>query len=151
MGFVYSVEIKQCSCVHSLFGFCLGTWDQGLSLLSFHEKSFPRKWVNKKLWGKVFQHSSILVWKIPWTEEPSGLQSLGSQRVGHDWACPHASWVRIILADSKRILVWFCVSTKWLKSFSCLRKRNGISRKDESPNAHPVQTQKETKFCVAFS
>ena len=29
-------------------------------------------------------YSSILAWKIPWTEEPSGLQSIGSQRVGHD-------------------------------------------------------------------
>ena len=29
-------------------------------------------------------HSSILVWTIPWTEEPSGLQSMGSQRVGQD-------------------------------------------------------------------
>ena len=31
-------------------------------------------------------HSSILAWKIPWTEEPSRLQSVGSQRVGHYWA-----------------------------------------------------------------
>ena len=30
-------------------------------------------------------HSSILVWRIPWTEEPGRLQSMGSQRVGHDW------------------------------------------------------------------
>ena len=29
-------------------------------------------------------HSSILVWKIPWTEEPGGLQSMGSQTVGHN-------------------------------------------------------------------
>ena len=29
-------------------------------------------------------HSSILAWKIPWTEEPGELQSIGSQRVGHD-------------------------------------------------------------------
>ena len=29
-------------------------------------------------------HSSILDWKIPWMEEPGGLQSMGSQRVGHD-------------------------------------------------------------------
>ena len=29
-------------------------------------------------------HSSILAWEIPWTEEPGGLQSTGSQRVGHD-------------------------------------------------------------------
>ena len=31
-------------------------------------------------------HSSILAWRIPWMEEPGGLQSTGSQRVGHDWA-----------------------------------------------------------------
>ena len=31
-------------------------------------------------------HSSILAWRIPWTEEPDELQSVGSQRVGHDWA-----------------------------------------------------------------
>ena len=29
-------------------------------------------------------HSSILAWRIPWTEEPGRLQSIGSQRVGHD-------------------------------------------------------------------
>ena len=29
-------------------------------------------------------HSSILAWRIAWTEEPGGLQSMGSQRVGHD-------------------------------------------------------------------
>ena len=29
-------------------------------------------------------HSSILAWRIPWTEEPGGLQSMGSQRVGYD-------------------------------------------------------------------
>ena len=31
-------------------------------------------------------HSSTLAWKIPWTEEPGGMQSMGSLRVGHDWA-----------------------------------------------------------------
>ena len=37
-------------------------------------------------------HSSILAWRIPWTEEPGGLQSMGSQRVRHgrrDVACTH--------------------------------------------------------------
>ena len=37
-------------------------------------------------------HSSILAWRIPWTEEPGGLQSIGLQRVGCDWsglACTH--------------------------------------------------------------
>ena len=34
-------------------------------------------------------HSSILAWKIPWTEDPDGLQSMGSQRVRHNWAHTH--------------------------------------------------------------
>ena len=33
---------------------------------------------------EMVTHSSILAWKILWTEEPAGLQSMGSQRVGHD-------------------------------------------------------------------
>ena len=38
-------------------------------------------------------HSSILAWRIPWTEEPGGLQSTGSQRVGYDWATSHG-WLK---------------------------------------------------------
>ena len=34
-------------------------------------------------------HSSIITWRIPWTEEPGRLQSMGSQRVGHDWETKH--------------------------------------------------------------
>ena len=34
-------------------------------------------------------HSRILAWRIPWTEEPGGLQPKGSQRVGHDWVSKH--------------------------------------------------------------
>ena len=34
-------------------------------------------------------HSSILAWEIPWTEEPGGLQSMGSQRVGHNLVTKH--------------------------------------------------------------
>ena len=36
-------------------------------------------------------HSSILAWGIPWTEEPGGLQSMGSQRVRHDCANKHST------------------------------------------------------------
>ena len=42
-----------------------------------------RKWAAEKA---MAPHSSPLAWKIPWTEEPGGLQSLGSLRVRHDWA-----------------------------------------------------------------
>ena len=50
-----------------------GTWDQSLV------KEDPlEKW--------MATHSSILAWRTPWTEEPGMLQSMRSQRVGHDWA-----------------------------------------------------------------
>ena len=39
-------------------------------------------------------HSSVLAWTIPWTEEPGRLQSMGSQRVGHDWV---ANTLRVIV------------------------------------------------------
>ena len=38
-------------------------------------------------------HSSILAWKIPWTEEPGGLESMGSQRVRRDLVTEHISVV----------------------------------------------------------
>ena len=46
-------------------------------------------WVQSLGWEDPLEkgmatHSSILVWRTPWTEEPGGLQSMGSQRVGHD-------------------------------------------------------------------
>ena len=48
-------------------------------------------------------HSSILAWRIPWTEKPSRLQSTGLQRVGHDWATsPHLT---LILCANKILQV----------------------------------------------
>ena len=46
-------------------------------------------WVQSLGWEDLLEkematHSSTLAWKIPWTEEPGRLQSMGSQRVGHD-------------------------------------------------------------------
>ena len=46
-------------------------------------------WVQSLEWEDPLEkgmatHSSILAWVIPWTEEPGGLQSMGSQRAGHD-------------------------------------------------------------------
>ena len=37
-------------------------------------------------------YSSILAWKMPWTEEPGGLQSMGSQRAAHDLATEQQHW-----------------------------------------------------------
>ena len=54
-------------------------------------KEMQETWVCSLAWEDILEeematHSSILAWKIPWTEEPGGLHSMGLQRVGHDWA-----------------------------------------------------------------
>ena len=49
-------------------------------------------WVGKMPWNRKWQtHSRILAWSIPWAERPGRAQSMGSQRVRHDWArvCTH--------------------------------------------------------------
>ena len=58
-------------------------------LLVKHLSTMWETWVQSLGWEDVLEkematHSSILAWKIPWIEEPGRLQSLGSQRVGHD-------------------------------------------------------------------
>ena len=52
------------------------------NLLAMQEIQVPSlDWINPFEKGMT-THSSILAWRIPWTEEPGGLQSMGSQRVG---------------------------------------------------------------------
>ena len=67
-----------------------------LDILTFlmvqNVKSLPamqETWVQFLGWKdplekEIATHSSILAWRIPWTEEPGGLQSMGLQRIGHD-------------------------------------------------------------------
>ena len=68
------------------------TWTLVASLVAQLVKSLPamqETWVWSLDWKDPLEketaiHSSILAWRIPWTEEPGGLQSMGLQRVGHD-------------------------------------------------------------------
>ena len=68
-------------------------------------------WVRKIPWI-----SSILAWRIPWTEEPDGPHSVGSQRVGHDWVtntfaliCQHLgqNFFRLLVKNKFNLLVWY--------------------------------------------
>ena len=64
----------------------------GTSLVAQMVKRLPTLWETQvqslgwedPLEKEMAPHSSTLAWKIPWTEEHGGLQSMGSQRVGHD-------------------------------------------------------------------
>ena len=53
-------------------------------------------------------HSSTLAWKIPWTEGPGGLQSMGSLGVGHDWATSlfHFHALEKEMATHSSVLAW---------------------------------------------
>ena len=70
------------------------SWVIGMILVAQRLKHLPamrEAWVQSLGWEDPLEkematHSSILAWRIPWMEEPGGLQSTGSQRVGHDWA-----------------------------------------------------------------
>ena len=67
-------------------------------------------------------HSSILAWTIPWTEEPGGLQSMGSQRVGHDWS--DWAWVTSIFQNGEKLPSGALNCTKWQNSSDSWKKRN---------------------------
>ena len=56
----------------------------GLSNFHFHWMFIFVDWKYPR--DHMSPHSSTLAWKIPWAEEPGRLQSMGSLRVGHDWA-----------------------------------------------------------------
>ena len=56
------------------------------SLPAVQETQVPSLGQEDPLEKGMATHSSILAWRIPWTEEPGGLQSMGSQRVVHDWS-----------------------------------------------------------------
>ena len=53
-------------------------------LPAMYETQVPSLGWEDPLEKEMATHSSTLAWKIPWTEEPCMLQSMGSQRVGHD-------------------------------------------------------------------
>ena len=64
-------------------------------------------------------HSSILAWKIPWKEEPGGLQSVGSQRVGHHWVTKQqqspllSPYSRACAVQQEKPLQWEAFTLKW--------------------------------------
>ena len=71
-------------------------------------------WLGRSLEKEMATHSSILAWKIPWTEELGGLQSMRLQRVGHDWATnthtqERMTWLGKSENDAQ---LWMCLVAK---------------------------------------
>ena len=70
-----SSQLKDCTQVSFIAGGFFTIW------AIIKNNTYLKDWAGKAM----APHSSILAWKIPWTEEPGGLQSVGSLRVRHDW------------------------------------------------------------------
>ena len=98
-----------CVCVSIIFRMNTPSTLRGASMVAQTVKNLPEM---QEIWvwslgqeyalekGKAI-HSSILAWKIPSTGEPGGLQSVGSQRVGHDWVTnTRTSWHPPDVSDS---------------------------------------------------
>ena len=67
-------------------------------------------WLADLLEKGMATHSSILAWRIPWTEEPSGLQSMASQKAGHDWV---TNTYYTLLKDKEHYLFMILLHSGW--------------------------------------
>ena len=99
-------------------------------------------WVKKIPWSRKWQPTLVfLPGKIPWTEEPSRLQSMGSQRVRQDWATEHVSligyWFRVItiFQDLESLICIFGNSWLW----ACIQSWLTLS-KDRLKLSQPSET-----------
>ena len=76
--------------------------------------------LGRSLEKEVAIHSSILAWIIPWTKEPAGLQSTGSQRIGHNWRTEHAHMYCFISFYWSIVALQCCDSAiQWSESAIC--------------------------------
>ena len=99
----------------------------GTSLVAQMVKNLPaiqKTWIKSPGWGNPLEEgmatqSSILAWRIHWMEEPGGLQSVGSQRVGHNWN--DLTWMH---ASSVTAIVWYYW---WFLVLKCLWKLMDLS------------------------
>ena len=72
------------------------SWTSMVAQMVKNPPAMRETWVQSLGWEDPLEkgtatHSSILAWRIPWTEEPGRLQSMGSHRVRHDWVTKHTA------------------------------------------------------------
>ena len=101
--------------------FVISMFISGTSLVAQMVRNLPamqETWVQSLGWEDPLERrmatpSSILTWRITWTEEPGGLQSMGLQRVEHDWATNTHVCVRAHTHTHTHMLI--SVQIKYLK------------------------------------
>ena len=87
-------------------------------------------------------HSSILAWRIPWTEEPGGLQSTGWQVVGHDWsdiAAAGTEEVKCEVRCKSLSQVWLFATPWTIQSMNFLGQNAGVDSRSLLQGIFPAQ------------
>ena len=128
-------------------------WDAGIS------NKFPtgENWI---LLGRTLEKamaplSSTLAWKIPWTEEPGGLQSMGPLRVGHDWATSLS--LPCIGEGNGNPLQCSCLENPrdrgacWAAGYGVTQSRTRLKRLSSSSRENSHSLSSEEKITATFS
>ena len=134
-----------CNCIASLV---VQTVKRLPTIRETQVRSLGREYSLEK---EMATHSSILAWKIPWTEDPGRLQSMGSQRVGHNWmtslslSCASKVKFKILQARLQQYLNWQLPDVQ-----DGLRKGRGT--RDQIADTHWIiekvrEFQKNVYFC----
>ena len=103
--------------------------------------------IHHELEKAVAPHSSTLAWKIPWTEEPGGLQSMGSLRVGHDWATLLSLSLSCIGEGNGNPLQCSCLENPrdggawWASIYGVAQSRTLLKRLSSSSSYHECLVQ----------
>ena len=88
---LWRIQICLCRCLFMcVYVYGLLRWHNGKEPACKCRRHGFDLWVGKIPWRRKWQPAPVFhAWRIPWTEEPRGLQSMGSQRVRHDWEHTH--------------------------------------------------------------
>ena len=101
-------------------------------------------------------HSSTLDWKIPWTEEPGGLQSMGSLRVGHDSKLTFTFQFPALekeMATHSSVLAWRIpgmVGAWWAAVYGVAQSRTRLKRLSNSSSKVKTKSQRVSDASVIF-
>ena len=95
---------------------------------------------------RMAPHSSTLAWIIPWTEDPGGLQSMGSLRVGHDWATSLSLSLSYIGEGNGNPLQCSCLENPrddgawWVAIYGVAQSQTRLKRLSSSSSSSPMIT-----------
>ena len=89
-------------------------WDSLVAQTVKNPPAILETWVQPLRWEDLLEkgtatHSAILAWRMPWTEEPGGLQSMGLQRVKDDWSDFH---FHVNVNINMKLDFWVCRAQK---------------------------------------